>query len=91
MVLIRSFQGGPNTLSIFEILKGGRGKLAKKKNRNRFVRTCLQGLIPCLKFTIEIESNNLMYNRNEEIRNKEFPIKIGKFSVKYYTFKKLQG
>ena len=46
----------------------------------------LKGLIPCLEFTIEIESNNLMYNPNEEIRNKEFPIKIGKFSVKYYTF-----
>ena len=30
MVLIHSFQGGPNTLSILEILKGGRGKLAKK-------------------------------------------------------------
>jgi len=24
--------------------------------------------------------------RIEEIRNKEYPIKIGKFSVKYYTF-----
>ena len=24
--------------------------------------------------------------RIQEIRNKEYPIKIGKFSVKYYTF-----
>ena len=24
--------------------------------------------------------------RIEEMRNKEFPIKIGKFSLKYYTF-----
>ena len=30
MVLIHSFQGDSNTLSILEILKGGRGKLAKK-------------------------------------------------------------
>jgi hypothetical protein len=24
--------------------------------------------------------------RIEEIRNKEYPIKIGKFAIKYYTF-----
>ena len=24
--------------------------------------------------------------RTQEIRNKEYPIKIGKFSVKYYTY-----
>jgi hypothetical protein len=24
--------------------------------------------------------------RIEEIRNKEYPIKIGKFSIKYYTY-----
>jgi len=46
----------------------------------------LQGLIPCLEFTLEIESNSLMYNPNKEIRDRVFPIKIGKFSVKYYTF-----
>ena len=28
--------------------------------------------------------------RIQEIRNKEYPIKIGKFSVKYYTFEELQ-
>ena len=50
----------------------------------------LQGLIPCLEFTIEIESNNLMYNSNKVIRDKVFPIKIGKFSVKYYTFEKIK-
>jgi hypothetical protein len=27
--------------------------------------------------------------RIQEIRNKEYPIKIGKFSVKYYTYKKI--
>ena len=48
--------------------------------------TCLEGTIPCLEFTLEIESNSLMYNPNKEIRNQEYPIKIGKFSVKYYTF-----
>jgi len=46
----------------------------------------LKGLIPFLEFTIEIESNSLMYNPNKEIRDKFFPVKIGKFSVKYYTF-----
>ena len=51
-----------------------------------FVCSNLQGLIPCLEFTIEIESNNLMYNPNKEIRDRVFPVKIGKFSVKYYTF-----
>ena len=53
---------------------------------NDFECTSLPILIPCLKFTIEIESNSLMYNPNKEIRNREYPIKIGKFSVKYYTF-----
>ena len=53
---------------------------------NRFVRSPLQGLIPCLEFTIEIQSNNLMYNPNKEIRDRVFPVKIGKFSVKYFTF-----
>ena len=48
--------------------------------------TCLEGLVPCLEFSIEIQSNNLMYNPNKEIRDKVFPLKIGKFSVKYYTF-----
>ena len=51
-----------------------------------FVRSPLEGKIPCLEFTIEIESNSLMYNPNKEIRDRVFPIKIGKFSVKYYTF-----
>ena len=50
----------------------------------------LKGLIPCLEFTIEIQSNNLMYNPNKAIRDKVFPLKIGKFSVKYYTFEELQ-
>ena len=53
---------------------------------NRFGCSPLQGLIPCLEFTIEIQSNNLMYNPNKEIRDREFPIKIGKFSIKYYTY-----
>ena len=57
---------------------------------SRFVRSPLEGLIPCLEFTIEIQSNNLMYNPNKEIRDRVFPVKIGKFSVKYYTFEKLQ-
>jgi len=48
--------------------------------------TCLDGHILCLEFTIEIESNSLMYNPNKEIRDRVFPVKIGKFSVKYYTF-----
>ena len=51
-----------------------------------FVRSPLEGTIPCLEFTIEIESNSLMYNPNKEIKNRKFPIKIGKFSVKYYTY-----
>ena len=51
-----------------------------------FASTCSEGTIPHLEFTIEIESNSLMYNPNKEIRNREFPVKIGKFSVKYYTF-----
>ena len=55
-----------------------------------FGRSPLEGTIPCLEFTIEIQSNNLMYNPNKEIRNREFPIKIGKLSVKYYTFEELQ-
>ena len=50
------------------------------------MRSPLEGTIPCLEFTIEIESNNLMYNPNKEIRERVYPIKIGKFSVKYYTF-----
>ena len=53
---------------------------------NSFVRSPLDGTIPHLEFTIEIESNSLMYNPNKEIRDKVFPVKIGKFSVKYYTF-----
>jgi len=52
---------------------------------SRFGRSPLEGTIPCLEFTIEIESNNLMYNPNKEIRDRDFPVKIGKFSVKYYT------
>jgi len=52
--------------------------------------TCLDGLIPCLEFNIEIESNSLMYNPNKAIRDKVFPVKIGKFSVKYYTFEEFQ-
>ena len=57
---------------------------------NRIVCRVLEGAIPCLEFTIEIESNSLMYNPNKEIRDREFPVKIGKFSVKYYTFDILQ-
>ena len=57
---------------------------------NRIGCTCLDGHILCLEFTIEIESNNLMYNPNKAIRDKVFPVKIGKFSVKYYTFEELQ-
>ena len=57
---------------------------------NRTDCTCLDGHIPCLEFTLEIQSNNLMYNPNKEIKDRVFPIKIGKFSVKCYTFDKLQ-
>ena len=57
---------------------------------SRVACTSLEGTIPCLEFSIEIESNNLMYNPNKEIRDRVFPIKIGKFSVKYYTFEELQ-
>ena len=53
---------------------------------NSFAGVSLQGLIPCLEFTIEIKSNSLMYNPNKEIRDRVFPLKIGKFSVKYYKF-----
>jgi len=31
-----------------------------------------------------------MYNPNKAIREKVFPVKIGKFSVKYYTSEELQ-
>jgi len=57
---------------------------------NDFASTSLPILIPYLEFTIEIESNGLMYNPNKAIRDKVFPVKIGKFSVKYYTFEELQ-
>jgi len=57
---------------------------------SRIECTCLDGHILCLEFTIEIESNSLMHNPNKEIRNKVFPVKIGNFSVNYYTFKELQ-
>ena len=57
---------------------------------SNFVCSNLQGLIPCLEFTIEIESNKLMYNPNKAIRDKVFPIKIGKFSIKYYIFEELK-
>jgi hypothetical protein len=39
-----------------------------------------------IEFTIEIVPNNLMYNPIEEIKDKIFPVKIGKRLVKYYTF-----
>jgi len=55
-----------------------------------FGSTSLPILIPCLEFNIEIESNGLMYNPNKSIRDKVFPLKIGKFSVNYYTFEELQ-
>jgi len=57
---------------------------------NRIGCTCLDGHILYLEFSIEIESNSLMYNPNTEIRDKVFPVKIGKFSIKYYTFEELQ-
>jgi len=57
---------------------------------NDFVYTSLPILIPCLEFNIEIESNSLMYNPNKAIRDKVFPVKIGKFSIEYYTFEELQ-
>ena len=57
---------------------------------NDFACSPLEGTIPCLEFNIEIESNSLMYNPNKAIRDKVFPVKIGKFSVKYYTFEELQ-
>jgi len=52
---------------------------------NDFEYTSLPILIPCLEFNIEIESNSLMYNPNKAIRDRVFPLKIGKFSIKYYT------
>ena len=58
---------------------------------NRFECSPLQSLIPCLEFTLEMQSNNLMYNPNKAIREKIFPVKIGKFSVKYYAFKEFRG
>jgi len=64
-----------------------------KFNLLRSSRVVCRGLevqIPHLEFTLEIESNNLMYNPNKAIRDKVFPVKIGKFSVKYYTFEELQ-
>jgi len=57
---------------------------------NRIECTCLDKHILCLEFTLEIESSNLMYNSNKAIRDKVFPVKIGKFSVEYYTFEALQ-
>jgi len=57
---------------------------------NDFAYTSLPILIPCLEFNIEIESNCLMYNPNKAIRDKVFPVKIGKFSVKHFTFEELQ-
>jgi hypothetical protein len=57
---------------------------------NRIECSPFKGLIPCLEFTLEIESNSVMYNPNKAIRDKVFPIKIGKFSVKYYTFEELK-
>ena len=53
---------------------------------SRVVCTSLEGILAHLVFSIEIQSNNLMYNPNKEIRDRVFPVKIGKFSVKYYTF-----
>ena len=53
---------------------------------SRVVCRGLEVQIPHLEFTIEIQSNSLMYNPNKEIRNRVFPVKIGKFSVKYYTY-----
>jgi len=53
--------------------------------------TSLPILIPCLEFNIEIESNSLMNNPNKAIRDKVFPVKIGKFSIEYYTCEELQG
>ena len=53
---------------------------------SRVVCRGLEGAIPHLEFTIEIQSNSLMYNPNKEIRDRVFPVKIGKFSVKYYTY-----
>jgi len=31
-----------------------------------------------------------MYNPNKAIRDKVFPVKIGKFSIEYCTFEELQ-
>ena len=53
---------------------------------NDFGCTSLEGAIPHLEFTIEIQSNSLMYNPNKEIRDRVFPVKIGKFTIKYYTY-----
>jgi len=57
---------------------------------SRVVCRGLEVQIPHLEFNIEIESNSLMYNPNKEIRDRVFPVKIGKFSIKYYTFEELQ-
>ena len=57
---------------------------------SRVVCRGLEVQIPHLEFTIEIESNSLMYNPNKAIRDRVFPFKTGKFSVNYYTFEELQ-
>ena len=48
---------------------------------NDFESSSLPILIPYLEFNIDIESNSLIYKPNKAIRDKVFPVKVGKFSV----------
>ena len=47
-------------------------EILKEIERNKSGYSNLKGLIPCIEFTIEIESNSLMYNPNKEIRDRVF-------------------
>jgi len=43
---------------------------------NSFVRTCLEGTIPYLEFSIEIQSNNLTYQGNEYTERQQYLYKL---------------
>ena len=128
--------------------KWGEKRGSNPRRWSSFASTCLEGTVPHLEFSLEIQSNSLTYQGNpytkyqqflytlikclhdkgygyrriahklnkwnvkttrgntwfntsvssvlkrkherdlriQEIRNKEYPIKIGKLSVKYYTY-----
>jgi len=80
-------------LSLVQVIKDCKKTFTHRSPPSQWNRTgckCLEGAIPHLEFTIEIESNSLMYNPNKAIRDKVFPVTNGKFPVKYYTFEELQ-